>query len=119
MATVNNPVLNIQKGGVGVRRFITFYRTALIILVVVLAGGMSPAMADCKNSETGNGSAKNNNALAKSRAKDDWRNKVGNLHGGSYQHWIKSSGKQLTCSRSGGVGNRTWTCAAISKPCLL
>ena len=113
--TVNNPVLSIQKGGVKTRRFIAM----LVILAVVLAGGMSLAMADCKVSETGNGSAKNNEWLAKKRAKDDWRNKVGNLYGSHYQHWLHSSGKQLTCSRSGGVGNRTWTCAAISQPCLL
>ena len=120
MATLNNVVLNIQKSG-GARRLFTFIcRTKLVILAVVLAGGMSPAMADCKASVTGNGSAKNNEQLAKSRAKDDWKSNVANIPlGVNYQLWIKSKGKQLTCSRTGGVGKRVWNCAAISQPCLL
>lgn len=79
--------------------------------------GKNNVVGDCKNSVTGDGNARNNELLAKSRARDDWRDKAGALYGAAYQLWIKSSGKQLTCSRSGGLGNRTWTCAAISQPC--
>jgi hypothetical protein len=109
------------------RIFITiFFTMALATLVFGPATGSTNSMVldnsmmpECKPSITGNGSAKNNELLAKSRARDDWRDKARNAYGGHYQYWLNSIGKQLACSRSGGLGNRTWTCAAISQPCLL
>lgn len=98
--------------------FTTFFLVTLGALAfATAASGPVTLLGDCKSTLTGNGSAKNNEPLAKIRAKDDWRDKAGAAYGFAYQHWIKSSGKNLSCSRSGGLGNRTWTCAAISQPC--
>lgn len=92
----------------------------LIISPLVLSKAASspgPVPADCKPSITGYGSAKNNEPLAKARAKDDWRDRAKGQHGGGYQHWLKAAGPQLTCSASGRFGNRTWNCAATAQPC--
>lgn len=103
------------------RILITTFLTVALSTLAFSSPASSPNnnMPGCKPSVTGNGSAKNNEPLAKSRAKDDWRNKAAGTYGSHYQFWLHSSGKQLSCSRSGGLGNRTWTCAAISQPCLL
>jgi hypothetical protein len=93
--------------------------TALAVAVVFAAITAHPgsAAADCKPSVTGHGSAQNNNALAKSRAKDNWRDVANAAYGNKYKHWVKSNGKNLYCGRSGGLGHRTWTCDAVSNPC--
>lgn len=84
------------------------------IFTAMLAAGIGQASAGCNTSVTGTGSAKNNEPLAKSRAKDDWRDKA--AASCSSASWVKSDGKQLVCGRSGKLGNRTWTCAATSTP---
>lgn len=97
--------------------------TALLALTISplmlgrAANSPRPLAADCKAALTGHGSAKNNEPLAKARAKDNWRDRAGSLYGYAYQHWLKASGPQLTCSASGRFGNRTWNCAATAQPC--
>jgi len=87
------------------------------ILIIVLAGGVGQANAGaCSTSVSGNGTAKNNELLAKMRAKDSWRTNAASTCGTGYDQWLKSNGKQLACSRSGSFTNRTWTCTAISTP---
>jgi hypothetical protein len=86
-----------------------------------LSGKVSPIMAkkSCMAAVAGKGSANGagSELLAKSRAKDDWRDRSASTYGSQYRHWLRSEGKGLQCTRSGGIANRVWTCTALSQPC--
>ncbi len=94
-------------------------RSIMAAVTVAFVFGAAPALAKtCKSvSVTGNGTAKNNEFLSKTRAKNNWSSVAVQTYGNGWGIWVISNGKNLTCSRSGPLGNRTWTCAAISRPC--
>ncbi len=76
------------------------------------------AAGSCKpTSITGSGSAKNNEPLARSRARDDWRDKAKAAHGPVFQHWIKAVNANVSCTATGRIGSRTWQCTALARPC--
>lgn len=91
-------------------------RQGMVISLAMLVVAFCGYAGTCGQSVSGTGQAMNNEALAKHRAKEDWRVKALSTCGQGYQHWLKSDGKQMHCSRSGSVGNRTWTCIAVSTP---
>ncbi len=93
---------------------------ALVAGALALAlGTATPASAAriCKSPVTGSGTAKNNEPLAKSRAKDNWRTNALAAYGNGYGLWLNASGVSLTCNASGKFGNKTWNCAATATPC--
>lgn len=93
-------------------------RIGALALLAATLGAAGPALAgSCKTTETGTGEAKNNELLAKSRAREDWRNTVQRKHGGAFDNWAKSTPKSLQCNTTGSLGRRTSKCSAVSTPC--
>lgn len=93
-----------------------FNAAAIAIALVLGAGG---AAAECLAEVSASGTAQNNQLLAESRAKENWRDAVKNTSGIHFQHWLKASDKNCNCSHIGKPGRRTWTCKAVAKPCRL
>lgn len=55
-------------------------------------------------------------SLARSFAESQWRAKAGS-YGPAYQNWNKSTGKNISCSKSGSLFRPTRTCTFTARPC--
>jgi hypothetical protein len=81
--------------------------------------GGPPPPVQCANPVVAAGSAKNNQALAEIRSRQNWEDKVSNDCGQLYvPKWGQAVGQtDVTCGHNGGKPiNRTWTCNATAKP---
>ena len=87
----------------------------LAAAALLLIGATTGASAyQCKGSNTIGGLVAAQPAAALAGARADWTNKVKNNYGLSWSVWNIASGKQETCTPSGGG---TTTCVVRAKPC--
>ncbi|MEA2876564.1 MAG: hypothetical protein QOF14_1760 [Hyphomicrobiales bacterium] len=90
---------------------------ALVVIVSIGGGAGTAAAFTCKTSVTGHGSSVNVRVLGETRARGSWKTAALGAYGLGYQNWILAQQRGESCTRSGPLGHRVYTCEATGKPC--